>query len=94
LDIGPGEVRGYDAAIRLDKAMAGPGIVFGACPSERNIALEASHRWLLKVNVETLTNVCRIPTRYFGLRPNRKLVQRGETISAAEAIPLMIDEGF
>jgi hypothetical protein len=93
LDIGPGAVHEDDAAIRLAEALAGPGIVFGNRPSEGKIALKAAHRGLLKVNVEALTNVSLIPTICCASRHNNILVEKGQTISATRAIPLIIDEG-
>jgi hypothetical protein len=93
LDIGPGEIHEDDAAIRLAKALAGPGIVFGNRPSEGKISLKAAHRGLLKVNVDALTDVCLIPTICCASRHNNTLVEKEETVAATRAIPLVIDEG-
>lgn len=92
LHIEAGEVHEDDAAIRLATALAGPGIVFDNRPSEGKIGLKAAHRGLLKVNVEALTNLCMIPTICCASRHNNVLVEKGETISATRAIPLIIDE--
>ena len=92
LHIGPGEVHEDDAAIRLAKAMAGPGVVFDGLPSEGKIGLKAAHRGLLRVNVEALTELCLIPAICCASRHNNILVEKGETIAATRSIPLIIDE--
>lgn len=92
LHIGPGEVHEDDAAIRLSEALAGPGVVFDGRPSEGKIGLKAAHRGLLKVNVEALTELCLISAICCASRHNNILVERGDTIAATRAIPLIIDE--
>jgi len=92
LHIGPDEVHENDAAIRLANAMAGPGVVFDGRPSEGKIGLKADHRGLLKVNVEALTELCLIPAICCASRHNNIFVEKGETIAATRAIPLIIDE--
>ncbi len=92
LDIEPGEVHENDAAVRLAKALSGPGIRFDGPPSEGKIGLKAGHKGLLKVNVEALTELCLIPDICCASRHNNTLVEEGDTIAATRAIPLIIDE--
>jgi hypothetical protein len=92
LHIGPDEVHEDDAAIRLARALAGPGVMFDNRPAEGKISLKAAHRGLLKVNVEALTELCLIPAICCSSRHDNTLVEKGETIAATRAIPLIIEE--
>jgi len=44
LQIAKGEVHEDEAAIRLAKALVGPGVIFDEQPSEGKIALKSAHR--------------------------------------------------
>ena len=92
LQIGPGEVHEDEAAIRLARALAGPGIVFDEQPSEGKIALKSAHRGLLKVNVEALTEFNLVSDVTCASRHNNVLVGAGEIVAATRAIPLVIHE--
>ncbi|MBN2126572.1 MAG: molybdopterin-binding protein [Deltaproteobacteria bacterium] len=92
LHIHPGEVHEDDAALRLAEALSGPGIEFGGPPSEGKISMVAAHRGLLKVHVEALTEVCLIPEISCASRHNNVLVEKGDTVAATRAIPLIIEE--
>jgi hypothetical protein len=92
LHIEPGEVHEDDAAIRLAKALSGPGVFFDGHPSEGKISLQAAHKGLLKVNVQALTELCLIPEICCASQHTNVLVEKGEIISATRAIPLIIDE--
>ncbi|MFH1124200.1 MAG: molybdopterin-binding protein [Pseudomonadota bacterium] len=92
LHIGPEEVHEDDAAIRLATALAGPGVVSQGPPSEGKIPLKAAHRGLLKVNVEVLTEINLVGDLSCSSRHNNVLVEKGETVAATRAIPLILDE--
>jgi molybdopterin biosynthesis enzyme len=92
LHIGPGEVHEDDAALRLAEALSGPGVTYQGPPSEGKIALRASHRGLLKVNVEALVDLGLIPEISCASRHNNTVVGGGEIIAAARAVPLIIEE--
>ena len=92
LQIGPGEVHEDEAAIRLARALAGPGIVFDEQPSEGKIALKSAHRGLLKVNVEALTAFNLVSDVTCASRHDNLLVEAGEIVAATRAIPLVIHE--
>jgi len=61
LQMAAGEVHEDEAAVRLARALAGPGVSFDEQPSEGKIALKSSQRGLLKVNVEALTEFNLVP---------------------------------
>jgi hypothetical protein len=92
LHIGPGEVHEDDAAMQLAEALSGPGVSYQGAPSEGKIALKASQRGLLKVNVEALVDLGLIPEISCASRHNNTMVERGEIIAAARAVPLIIDK--
>jgi hypothetical protein len=92
LHIGPHEVHEDEAALRLAKALSGPGIVFDEQPSEGKIALQSAHRGLLKVDAPELTAFNMIPHISCSSRHNNSLVEKGEIIAGTRAIPLVIDE--
>ena len=92
LHIEPGEIHEDDAAVRLAKALAGPGVVFDDRPSEGKISLKSAYRGLLKVNVQALTELNIVPDISCASRHNNILVEKGEVIAATRAIPLIIDE--
>ena len=92
LHLGPGEVHEDEAAVRLARALSGPGIVYDGKPAEGKIALKAARRGLLKVNAEALTELCLIPEICCSSRHNNTLVEKGDTVAATRAIPLIIDE--
>ena len=92
LHLEPGEIHEDDAAVRLCAALASPGVVFDCNPSEGKISLKAAHRGLLKVNVDALTEVNLVPDICCSSRHNNTLIEKGDIVAAARAIPLIIDE--
>jgi hypothetical protein len=92
LHIGPGEVHEDEAALRLAEALSGPGVTYQGSPSEGKIALRAGERGLFKVNVEALVDLCLIPEISCASRHNDTVVEEGDIIAAARAVPLIIDE--
>ncbi len=91
LHLQPGEVHEDDAAHRLARALAGPGVMFDESPSEGKISLKAAHRGLLKVHVETLTRINLIPHMCCSSRHNNSMVEAGDLLAATRIIPLVID---
>jgi hypothetical protein len=92
LHLQPGEVHEDDAARRLAEALSGPGVEPGGPPSEGKISLNAAHRGLLKVKVDALTDLCMIPEICCATRHNNQVLDKGDTIAATRAIPLIIEE--
>jgi molybdenum cofactor synthesis domain-containing protein len=92
LHMEPGEVHEDDAAMRLGRALAGPGVALGGSPSEGKITLKSAHAGLLKVNVDALVQLNLVPDICCSSRHNNVLVEEGEILAATRAIPLIIDE--
>lgn len=92
LNIEPGEMHEDDAALKLARALSGPGVLFDGAPSEGKITLKAGHRGLLKVHVQALTDLCLIPEICCSSRHTNTLVQEGDPVAATRAIPLIIKE--
>lgn len=94
LHIGPHELHEDEAALRLARALSGPGVLFEGLPSEGKISLLSACRGLLKVNVEALTELNLVPDITCSTRHNNSLVERGEVVAGTRAIPLVIDEAM
>jgi hypothetical protein len=92
LHLEPGEIHEDDAAIKLCTALAGPGVVFDPKPSEGKISLKAAYRGLLKVNVDALTEVNLVPDISCSSKHNNTVLEKGDIVATARAIPLIIDE--
>lgn len=90
LQLNPGELHEDEAAIRLARAFAGPGVDFDENPAEGKIAFKAARRGLLKVKVDTLTAINMVPNICCSSRQDNTLVERGEIVAATRAIPLII----
>ncbi len=94
LDLGPGELHEDEAALKLVKAFAGPGIQYDHRPSEGKISLRSGHRGLLKVNAHALMEINLVPGISCASRHNNGVVEKGEIVAATRAIPLIIEEKF
>lgn len=94
LHIGPHELHEDEAALRLARALSGPGVLFEGLPSEGKLSLLSACRGLLKINVEALTEFNLVPDITCSTRHNNSLVERGEVIAGTRAIPLVIDEAM
>lgn len=94
LHLGPDELHEDDAAVRLARTLAGPGIVFDEQAVEGKIALRAAHQGLLKVDVKALTEFNLVPHVTCASRHDNILVNKGEIIAGTRAIPLIIDRSY
>ena len=94
LDIQPGELHEDEAALRLVKAFAGPGVHYNERPAEGKISLRSAHRGLLKVNAQVLMEINLVPGISCSSRHNNVVVEKGEIIAATRAIPLIIEEKY
>jgi probable molybdopterin binding protein len=92
LEVGPGEIHEDEAALRLARAMSGPGVVFDENPSEGKIALKAALRGLLKVDAKALLRLNLVAGMCCASRHGNMLVEKEEIIAATRVIPLIIDE--
>ncbi len=91
LELAEGDLHEDEAALRLARALAGPGIRFNGRPAEGKIALLSDYRGLLKVNVEALTRFNMVPEISCSSRHTNTMVEEGATVAATRAIPLIID---
>jgi len=91
LHMEPGELHEDDAAVRLARALAGPGVVFNERATEGKISLKAAHRGLLKVDVQALTGFNMVPNVTCSSRHTNSVVEEGAIIAGTRAIPLIID---
>lgn len=94
LELADGDVHEDEAALRLAEALSGPGTHFKGRPAEGKIALLASHRGLLKVNVEALTRFNLVPDVTCSSRHTNTVVEEGATVAATRAIPLIVDSAL
>lgn len=94
LELADGDVHEDEAALRLAEALSGPGPHFKGRPAEGKIALLASHRGLLKVNVEALTRFNLVPDVTCSSRHTNTVVEEGATVAATRAIPLIVDSAL
>jgi molybdenum cofactor synthesis domain-containing protein len=92
LHLEPGEIHEDDAVVRLCEALAGDGVVFDPNPSEGKISLKAVFRGLLKVNKTALLKFNMVPDMCCASRHSNSVVDAGDIVAAARAIPLVIDE--
>ncbi|MBW2028664.1 MAG: molybdopterin-binding protein [Deltaproteobacteria bacterium] len=91
LMLGPDDVHENEAAGQLAKALAGEGVLFDEQPSEGKISLRSAYRGLLKVDVDSLTELNMVPDITCASRHNNTLVEKGDIIASTRAIPLVID---
>ncbi|MCF8063141.1 MAG: molybdopterin-binding protein [Deltaproteobacteria bacterium] len=91
LELADGEMHEDEAALRLAEALAGPGIHFDNRPAEGKIALLAAHQGLLKVNVDALVEFNLVPDVTCSSRHTNTVVEKGATVAATRAIPLIIE---
>jgi hypothetical protein len=80
-----------EAALKLAEALAGPGVTLKSKPSEGKINLVAARDGLLKVNVVALTEFNVVDGIMCASIHNNTLVQKGDIVAGAKAIPLVIE---
>lgn len=81
-----------EAALRLAKVLAGPGVIFDENPSEGKIALRSSYRGLLKIDVDRLFEFNLVPNIICATRHTNSVVNPGDIVAATRIIPLLIDQ--
>ena len=90
LDLDEDQVHEDDAVLELASALAGPGVIFGGNPSEGKLQLKADVQGLFKVNVEALLDFNMIPDVMAASIHTNTPVNRGDSVGATRAIPLVI----
>lgn len=93
LDLDKDQVHEDDAVMDLASALAGPGVIFDAKPSEGKLQLKALSSGLFKVNVDALVDFNMIPDVMAAAIHNNTPVESGQSVGATRAIPLAIRRG-
>ena len=94
LDLEKNQVHEDDAVFELASALAGPGVEFSGQPGEGKLELRASHQGLLKVDVDALTQFNLIDDVMCAAIHNNTPVEKGDSLAATRAIPLVIEREF
>jgi len=86
-----GYVHEDDAAYRIAKAAAGPGIELST-PVEGKITLRATHDGLLDIETDTLFKLNSVKDVIFGTIHSNQLVRTGRAMAGTRVIPLVVPE--
>ncbi len=89
-ETGDGSVHENEAAIRIAKAVAGPGLV-STEPAEGKVQLKAAVAGLLKVKIEALADINGIDQICVATLHSNRLVAPGCTVAGCRVVPLVID---
>lgn len=92
LELDPDEVHEDEAAIRIAKAVSGPGVEFDPSPYEGKISLRAALLGLLKIRLDLLKMVCTNPEICLSTLHRNSVVQRGQVVAATRVIPLVVKD--
>ena len=92
LDLEPGMLHENEAAERISRAAAGPGVRLTA-PSEGRVNLIAETNGLLVIDVDTLTRINSIENIVFATLHSHQPVTIEQPLAGTRVVPLVIDEG-
>ncbi len=84
-----GSLHENEAAIRIARALAGPGLTFTE-PSEGKVKLQAAFRGLLKVNADALGDLNGIDQVCVATLHSNQLVEPGRTVGGCRVVPLVV----
>lgn len=91
LSLAPGQVHEDDAAQRIARAAAGPGLTLtGVC--EGRVNLVAAHDGLLKVDAARLARINSIDQVVFATLHTNQFVSGGRPVAGTRVVPLVADE--
>lgn len=79
-----------DAAMRIAKAVAGPGLVLTEA-IEGKVELKAQRSGLLKINIDALEDINEINEVVLASIHSNQLVDVGRTVAGCRVVPLVID---
>lgn len=85
----PEHVHEDEAALRLARHAAGPGLVWKE-PNQGKVNLVAQYNGIFKVRVDRLNMVNRIENLAIATLHNNQVVKKGEVVAGAKAIPLTV----
>ncbi len=91
LELSPGTLHEDDAARRLAKAAAGPGILLSE-PAEGRVNLTAEQDGLLKINTKALGRLNDLESIVFATLHTNHKVEAGTIVAGTRVVPLMIAE--
>ncbi|MDL2315723.1 molybdopterin-binding protein [Desulfovibrio sp. OttesenSCG-928-A18] len=86
-----GQVHEDDAARRMAKAFAGPGVSYGD-PREGRINFKASYQGLFQIHLDLLDSVNSIPHVTVATAHSLQGVAAGDTLAGTRVIPLSVPE--
>lgn len=89
-DPGAGLVHEDEAAIRLARSAAGPGVTWGE-PNQGKVTLKAAHDGILKVRLEQLNRVNSLEKISLATLHNNRPVAAGQPVAGTRVIPLAIE---
>lgn len=92
LEIPPGMVHEEEAAERVARAAAGPGLELTA-PKEGKVEMKAAHDGLLRIDVERLRRINAVGEVQMATGRDRTPVTRGRTVAGTRVTPLLIEAG-
>ncbi len=87
LDLRDGMVHEDEAALRIARAAAGPGVKITE-PSEGKVSFIAAQKGLLKINVEALYGINAVEDIMFATIHNNQVVNEGKNLAGTRIIPL------
>ncbi len=90
LKISENEMHEDEAALLLAAALSGPGVCYDTAVNEGKIGIRAARDGLLKVEVEALTEFNLSGEVMCATAHSNTLVQKGDTVAATRAIPLVV----
>ncbi len=90
LKIEQGYLHEDDAAIAMADAFCGAGVIWHGAPKEGKLRLLAGEDGLFKVDVDALTQINMLGEVMCASRHNNSIVQKGATVAATRAIPLVV----
>lgn len=91
LEIPPGMVHEEEAAERVARAIAGPGLT-ATEPREGRVDLRAAHAGLLRVDAERLLRINSVGEVQVATRLDRTPVAAGQTVAGTRVTPLLVEE--
>lgn len=85
------EVHEDDAARRMARAVAGPGVAYGE-PKEGRINFVAARQGLLSINLDLLDRVNSVPYVTLATAHSMQAVKKGRLLAGTRVIPLSVPE--
>lgn len=90
-DLAEGLVHEEQAALRVARAVSGPGILLGA-PAEGKVTLSAAANGLLKVDAQRLRAINDLDDVVVSTLHGNQLVQKGQNLAGVHITPLVLEE--